>query len=241
MKRLAFETAAYACSVALECDGEVHQRFELAPRRHGELLLPWADTLMAEAGIQRQQVDGIVLSRGPGSFTSLRLGVSAGAAIAFALGIPVFAVSSLQALAWEAAVKHQQRHIWAALDARMGEVYCAAYGFQTMPVADNALNHQPPAMLADEALLTPAQCVSNETPPRVESNQWFGAGNGFANDDLQLATQMGARLQAHDADCWPSARALLALADSVAGIAAEQFSPVYLRERVADKPKSGKS
>ena len=53
MKLLAFETATEACSVAVFVDGEVHERFEVAPRRHAELALPWAEALLADAGIQR--------------------------------------------------------------------------------------------------------------------------------------------------------------------------------------------
>ena len=60
MKLLAFELATEACSVALWNDGEVAERFELAPRRHAELALPWAEALLAEAGIARSQLDAIV-------------------------------------------------------------------------------------------------------------------------------------------------------------------------------------
>jgi len=48
MKLLAFETATEACSVALHVDGQVLERFEIAPRRHAELSLPWAEALLAE-------------------------------------------------------------------------------------------------------------------------------------------------------------------------------------------------
>lgn len=237
MKLLAFETAAFACSGALECNGEVLQRFEVAPRRHGELLLPWADELLAEAGIQRRELDAIVLSRGPGSFTSLRLGISAGAAIAFALDIPIYPVSSLSALAWEAAYQHQQTHVWAALDARMGELYCAAYEFDALPERASVLAPSALRIHQQEDLLAPAACDL----PELGSKHWFGAGNAFANADLALATHLGVALQGHGADCWPSAQALLALRETVSPLSAESFSPVYLRERVAEKPKQGKS
>ena len=73
MKLLAFETATEACSVAVYVDGEVRERFEIAPRRHAELALPWAEQLLAEAGIARSQLDAVALSRGPGAFTGVRL------------------------------------------------------------------------------------------------------------------------------------------------------------------------
>ncbi|MGO4781239.1 tRNA (adenosine(37)-N6)-threonylcarbamoyltransferase complex dimerization subunit type 1 TsaB, partial [Lysobacter sp. 2RAB21] len=66
MNLLAFETSTEACSVALWLDGEVRERYELAPRRHAELSLPWAEQLLDEAGLKRSQLDAIAIGRGPG-------------------------------------------------------------------------------------------------------------------------------------------------------------------------------
>ncbi|MEO8743427.1 MAG: tRNA (adenosine(37)-N6)-threonylcarbamoyltransferase complex dimerization subunit type 1 TsaB, partial [Lysobacteraceae bacterium] len=89
MKLLAIETATEACSVALSIDGEVRERFEIAPRRHGELVLPWADALLTEAGIVKSQLDAIAVGRGPGAFTGVRLAVAIAQGIALALDRPV--------------------------------------------------------------------------------------------------------------------------------------------------------
>ena len=67
MKLLAFETATEACSVAVYADGAVLERFEVAPRRHAELALPWAEAVLAEAGIARSALDAIAVGRGPGA------------------------------------------------------------------------------------------------------------------------------------------------------------------------------
>ena len=75
MKLLAFETATEACSVAVYIDGQVIERHEVAPRKHAEYALPWAEELLAEAGIKRSQLDAIAISRGPGAFTGVRLAV----------------------------------------------------------------------------------------------------------------------------------------------------------------------
>ena len=99
MKLLAFETSTEACSVALWLDGEVRERFEVAPRRHAELALPWADALLAEAGVAKSQLDAIAVSRGPGAFTGVRLGVALAQGIALALDRPAVPVSTLAALA----------------------------------------------------------------------------------------------------------------------------------------------
>src|SRR5690606_27875807 len=105
-------------------DGEVHERFEVAPRRHAELALPWAEALLAEAGVARSQLDAIAVGRGPGAFTGVRLGVALAQGIALGLERPVVPVSTLMALAAPVAGDR----VIAAIDARMGEVYLAAFG-----------------------------------------------------------------------------------------------------------------
>ena len=94
MKLLAIETATEACSVALWIDGDVRERFEIAPRRHTELVLPWSDELLAQAGIAKSQLDAIVVGRGPGAFTGVRLAIALAQGMALALDRPVVAVST---------------------------------------------------------------------------------------------------------------------------------------------------
>ena len=121
MKLLAFETATEACSVAVLVDGEVRERFEIAPRRHAELALPWAEALLAEAGIARAQLDAIAVGRGPGAFTGVRLGISLAQGMALALGVPVVAVSTLAALALRAGAAEGEQ-VLAAIDALLAEI-----------------------------------------------------------------------------------------------------------------------
>ena len=75
MNLLAIETSTETCSVALAINGEVLEYYQHAPRQHAELLLPWVEQLFAEAGIGFGSLDAIAFSRGPGSFTSLRIGI----------------------------------------------------------------------------------------------------------------------------------------------------------------------
>src|SRR5690242_7917766 len=125
MNLLAIETSTEACSVALVHGQEVFARSELAPRRHAELALPMADALLAEAGLGRHALDAIAVGRGPGAFTGVRLGVALAQGMALALDRPVVPVSSLAALALEAA--EDDAAILAVIDARMGEIYAACY------------------------------------------------------------------------------------------------------------------
>src|SRR5690606_11462243 len=126
MRLLAFETATEACSVAVLVDDAVIERFEIAPRRHAELALPWAGELLAQAGVAKSQLDAIAVGRGPGAFTGVRLAVALAQGIALALDRPVVGVSTLAALAALAARAHGDR-VLAAIDARMGEVYLGAF------------------------------------------------------------------------------------------------------------------
>ena len=96
---LALETATEACSVALWIDGEVRERFEVAPRRHTELVLPWIDALLADAGLRKAQIDALACGRGPGAFTGVRLAVAMTQGLALALDRPVLGISTLAALA----------------------------------------------------------------------------------------------------------------------------------------------
>src|SRR5690606_1472245 len=171
MKLLAFETATEACSVALYLDGEIRERSGVVPRRPAELALPWAQELVAEAGIARAQLDAIAVGRGPGAFTGVRLAIALAQGIALALERPLVPVSTLQVLAAGAAADGPDR-ILAAIDARMGEVYVGAYEREGGRL--RALDRE--QVLAPEAVRLP-----------VASGAWQGVGTGFAAADGLLA------------------------------------------------------
>ncbi len=131
MKRmLAIETSAEACSVALAVNGELRERFEHAPLRHAELVLPMVSGLLAEAGLRVGDLDAIAFGRGPGSFTSLRIGIGVVQGLAWGADRPVVPVSSLAAVAQavvDTGAAGPGARIVVAMDARMGEVFHAAY------------------------------------------------------------------------------------------------------------------
>ena len=217
MKLLAFETATEACSVALAIDGEIMERFEVAPRRHAELSLPWADALLAEAGIARSQLDAIAVGRGPGAFTGVRLAVAIAQGIALGLDRPLVPVSTLAALGLPAALAAPGAPVLAAIDARMGELYTASYRW-----TGDALES-----IADEALTT-AERVA------LQGTGWHGVGTGFGAQDGVLATRLAASLASVDAAALPHAADVARLAlRSGAGLAAELVEPAYLRNNVA--------
>ena len=217
MKLLTFETATEACSVAVYVDGEVSERFDLAPRRHAELALPWADEVLAEAGIAKSQLDAIAVGRGPGAFTGVRLAIAVAQGIALALDRPVLPVSTLAALAMRA----DGDRILASIDARMGEVYLGAFSRR----GDDLV------ALDDEVVVKP----DDATIP--EGDSWHGVGTGFAAAEAALSLRLHGRLATVDAVALPHAAdvarlAALAFARGEA-VAAERIEPAYLRNNVA--------
>jgi tRNA threonylcarbamoyladenosine biosynthesis protein TsaB len=218
MKLLAIETATEACSVALWLDGEVHERFEIAPRRHAELTLPWAEQLLAQAGVKKSQLDAIAIGRGPGAFTGVRLAIALGQGIALALDRPIVPVSTLAALALQA----PGPRVLAAIDARMGEVYAASF----------ELRDGDAIALDAERVLPPDAVVLPEA-----AGTWHGVGTGFAAQDGALAARARAHFAAIDATALPHAAdvaRLAALAYARGETVAPEFAePAYLRDNVA--------
>lgn len=238
MKLLAFELSTEACSVALWVDGDVRGRHEIAPRRHAELALPWAEALLAEAGIAKSQLDAVAVGRGPGAFTGVRLGVAIAQGIALALDRPAVPVSTLAALALRAVplgaglveaglVDDPGDRVFAAIDARMREVYVAAFAFERG--IDGGLH---PRALDDERVQPPDAAM-----PPGEDGGWFGVGTGFAAEGGALRTRLAPRLRAVDADALPHATDVAALAHAAflrgEAVAPEQLEPAYLRNQVA--------
>lgn len=221
MKILAFETATEACSVALYIDGEVRERFDVVPKQHTQLALPWAEQLLIEAGIKKSQLDAIAVGIGPGAFTGVRLAVALVQGIALALDKPVLPISTLAALAMQAADLETNR-IVAAIDARMGEIYCAEFRLNPDGLVE---------ALSKEVVIAP------ETY-RAETNVRFvGVGTGFAANNNALQTNLKSQLIDCRAEALPHATdiAKLAVRDYRLGkmLAADVLEPAYLRNKVA--------
>lgn len=160
MKILSLETSTEACSVALNIDGDIYEKFYIAPRQHNQLLLPMIDELLSEHQLKIKDLDAIAYSRGPGSFTGLRVTTSITQALAFSANLPVIAISSLQTLAQGAFRQFHSKHIMTCIDARMHEVYFAQYQYdedeRMMKLSDKELLLKPnniPLSLTNASLL----------------------------------------------------------------------------------------
>ena len=225
---LGIDTSNGACSVALWLDGECRQRYQVAPRGHGALLLPMVESLLAEAGMAATGLDALVLGRGPGSFTGLRIAAGVVQGLAFALDRPVVPVSSLAALAQgslDGEGKPAMR-VLTAFDARMGEVYWGVWQRD----ADGLV-----ALLGSEAVLVPEQVAVG-----LKHCDWIGVGEGWqAHREalLAAAAASGSRVTLMDEPLYPAARHLLELGVAAwrrgESVDAAQAMPVYLRNKVA--------
>ncbi|MEI7456795.1 MAG: tRNA (adenosine(37)-N6)-threonylcarbamoyltransferase complex dimerization subunit type 1 TsaB [Nitrosomonadales bacterium] len=219
MKILALDTSTEYCSVALWQEGAVIQHCELVGQKHSELLIGMVSALLQESGVRMQDLDGIAYGSGPGSFTGVRIACGATQGLALGADLPVSGICTLLALA-EASGRDR---VIAALDARMGEIYCAAYQKQEGKWM---------------AVFEPCLCKP-DVAPSVDGADWFGAGSGFAAFTDALQARYAGQLNGVDGAAIPQAAAIakLGAGQFAAGLGADAAAaqPFYLRDKVALK------
>ena len=208
MRFAAIETSTEWCSVALWRDGEIAALERRAGHRHSELALPMLETLLG-----KDQLDAVAFGAGPGAFTGLRIACALAQGLAFARGLPVIGISSLEALAQESGAAR----VVACIDARMREVYYAAL--------------EKRAGRWHEVIA--AQCVAPQSAPRPPGEGWVGCGNGFEVYGEALKAKVSVMKPA----IHPTAVAVAQLAAprlaAGEGVDAALAAPVYVRDKVA--------
>jgi tRNA threonylcarbamoyladenosine biosynthesis protein TsaB len=127
MNLLAIETSSDACSVALLCGTQIQTDHRIVPQQHGRLVLPMIDALMAQSELSVNQLDGVVFGRGPGSFTGVRIAVALTQGIALGADVGVIGISTINSIAQGVYRQHGDCSVAVSIDARMDEVYFAAY------------------------------------------------------------------------------------------------------------------
>ena len=217
MKLLAFDTATDACSAALWLDGAVREEFALVRNGHSERLLPMIETLLADSGMRLRALDAIAFGRGPGAFTGLRIAAGVAQGLAFGADLPVVPISSLAALAETQGASH----VFAALDARMAQLYWGAYvrgasGVLVPAIADRLSEVDAIALPAGAwlAVGSGAEAYAARLRGELPVTEWREGQYPRAAGVARLAADAFARGEA----CAPE----LAL-------------PVYLRDEVAKK------
>jgi tRNA threonylcarbamoyladenosine biosynthesis protein TsaB len=218
MNILAFDTSSSACSIALQCGDNIRSLHKIAPMQQARLILPMIQELMSEFSLEFAALDAIAYGRGPGSFTGIRIASSVAQGIAFAAQKPVISVSSLAILAETMLMEYQCANTLVAVDARMDQIYWAAY-------AAGSNGH---VECEGEEYLCAAKDI-----PLVKKTNWCGAGDGWEKYADELKKCLGFTPTATYPAVQPEAKALLALArikfENKQWTTADQALPVYLR------------
>ncbi len=226
---LALSTSTSWCSVALRWRraGRSHCRehSELAGQQHSHRALVIARELMTDAGLALADVDALAFDAGPGSFTGIRIGCGLAQGLGFAIGKPLFAVSSLEALAWQAGAANAL----VAIDARMQQVYHGVFRVDGADVSAAAPLQVDDPQRAAEQLLS---CL----PDGDCAGDWLAVGDGFEKYPTlhQAIRERGLSIlntQFARADA-VAAIAAYRLAQG-AGMEAARASPIYVRDKVA--------
>ncbi len=232
MKLLVIDTATEACSVALEVDGKLYHRFEVCPQQHSQRLLPMVDEVLQEAECTVSELDYLGFGRGPGSFTGVRIATGMIQGLALGSGLHVVGVSTLAAMAQQAAETHgstQETGLVAAIDARMDEVYFGQYQWNPQSACVE--------LVGEEAVLPPAEAKTQLHSERP----LIGVGTGWAAYTEALSAP---NLKVEGEVLYPDARYMLPLAKQAiaAGQAGEieTIEPVYLRDKVTWKKLPGR-
>lgn len=223
---LAIDTSTEACSVAVWIDGQCREEYERIPRQHSQKLFPMLQSMLPRGGLRDSGIDAIAYTCGPGSFTGLRIGVSAVQGLAFASDLPTIGVSTLATQAQTAlrtGVASADALVLSTLDAQIQEVYFALCRFE------DGL-----AVLQQAAQV----CTPDKMPAFAGQSRMQAIGSGLRHVD-SMPAQLRARLELQEPSLLPSARDLvpLALAAIARGEAqaARAAQPVYVRDEITWK------
>lgn len=244
LKLLAIETSTDTMSVALGSGAPgapVWQHSGPGAAQASLTLLPVIQSLLAQAGWALHELDALVFGRGPGSFTGLRTACAVVQGLAYGArsarrpdGLPVLAIDTLQALATEALLTRQgqagepsPQRVAALLDARMGELYVAAYRL----TAAGLVQQQTPSLCTPSEWAHGWRSAWPHDEPHDARTDLL-AGNVFGSHGAEFSEVPGLRQPA-----LPTARALLQLAPAAlaagAAVAPHDALPLYVRDRVA--------
>ena len=224
MERLILiETSTALCSAALAEDGVITSyRESSAPKAHASLTAVFIQEMLEEKGLTIADCDAVCVSKGPGSYTGLRVGVSTAKGLCFGSGKPLIAISTLDILVAQSQIPEDLKYIVPMVDARRMEVYAAVYEIAAQAGNDvRQITETAPAII-DE----------NSYSDILEKGKvlFIGDGAGKCADVIKHPN-------ATFVQCWPKASAMLEPAmkaykekrfEDVA-----YFEPFYLKEFVA--------
>lgn len=222
---LALETSSKICSAALfENNQLLHKKEEGGEYSHAEKLAAFVEEILQISKVEYKELSAVAISKGPGSYTGLRIGTSTAKGICYALGIPLISIPTLQAMAFmlKQSVNVGNALICPMIDARRMEVYTAIFDSGLNPIKE-----------------TSAEIVTEDfLDVFLEEHKVFFCGDGSAKAEHLLKAKTNA---VFSTEGMPSAEGIGALAyekfqhsqfEDVA-----YFEPFYLKDFIAGKPK----
>lgn len=224
---LALDTSTEACSVALLWQSKILHHFFVSPRGHTQRILSLINETLSEAGCRLSQVDAVAFTRGPGSFTGIRIGIGIAEGLAFGADKPLISISTLETLAQGAYRYMAATHIVSAIDARMNEVYVGSYRYQRPGkwLVHSSEEVMAPVYVADKI------CLAND-------EKWFSAGSGFQTYANMLPTTIPSGI------LLPDAQDMIPLAKYAWHhhqlLAPDEIEPMYLRNKITWKKLPGR-
>ena len=216
MNLLALDTSTEFLSLALQLGDKSFSHYQHAGQAASQLVLPQIQALLDSAKITLKDLDGIAFGAGPGAFTGVRVACGVAQGLGFGASLPVVGVNTLLALAQ--ASGHER--VIACLDARMGEIYYAAFERKNSEWIE----------------ISKTMVCKPEAAPVLE-DRWKGVGSGWAVYGEILSTIYANKLAQVLPNVTPTAEAILQLAlpTFASGKArpASEAAPIYIRNRVA--------
>jgi tRNA threonylcarbamoyladenosine biosynthesis protein TsaB len=227
MNILVIDTATEACSVALEVNEQVFNRFEICPQQHSQRILPMIDEVLKEAKVTLQDLDYLAFGRGPGSFTGVRIATGVLQGLALGTGHKVVGISTLAAMAQQAYAQNQSEQVTAAIDARMSEVYFGQYKLKQYIMTP----------VAEEQVIPPeegAEFLSHNSEMKGVGTGWLAYPELNAKANIEVLPGI----------LYPNALFMLPLAKSLIAnghaVDVDDIQPVYLRDKVTWKKLPGR-
>lgn len=226
MNILAIDTATEACSVAIMLDDKRYGNFALCPQKQSQNILPMIDELLKQHELSLSDMNLLAYARGPGSFTGVRIAASTIQGLALGSDLPVVEISTLATMAQQAYEQYQKQRCVAMIDARMNEVYFAAYEMK-----------QGLMQACTEELVLSPELVCKQNRQHLETEYFVGTGFDAYADAFQ-SEQIG--VETGDIQIlYPNALYMLDLAkyayDQGAYVAVDSIQPVYVRDTVTWK------
>jgi tRNA threonylcarbamoyladenosine biosynthesis protein TsaB len=237
---LALDSSSENCSVAVYHEQCMSLNSTHAPRKHTQLILPLLKQELSNRQLVLADVDAIAFGSGPGSFTGIRIAAGVAQGLAFGLGVPIYAISNLKALALQSYLDNGISLVLACIDARMGEVYWGLFEVAAEVVSDPRKlrpggfikRYQVNTIISEQVSLPEHVVLKEYASHNITLDTVAGIGSGIA----LLPEESVLCLKETDIDAQPNADtiAYLAEADIASGMVGliKDALPSYVRDTV---------